>query len=131
MKRIGTWTCIVMMLVAAPSVVWAQASHASEAGKPSATQPADANAAQGAAVAAPVTYTFGRGLMVIGCCVGAASAAAFGGMAIARIATACLESIARQPEAAGQLFSPMIITAAMVEGCILFAIVIALLGIMK
>ena len=40
-----------------------------------------------------------------------------------------MESIARQPEASGKLFAPMIITAAMVEGCILFAIVIALLGI--
>ncbi len=73
----------------------------------------------------------GKGLGIIGCAVGAAFAAAFGGLAIAKIATACLESIARQPEATGQLFSPMIITAAMVEGCILFAIVIALLGILK
>jgi F-type H+-transporting ATPase subunit c len=73
----------------------------------------------------------GKGLAVLGCCIGAAFAAAGGGMAIARIGTACLESIARQPEATGQLFSPMIITAAMVEGCILFAIVIALMGILK
>jgi F-type H+-transporting ATPase subunit c len=142
MKRIGTWTCIVLVLAAASPLAWAQAVGAPEAAKPPATQaatqaatrpasqPAAAGEAKGEAVAAPGD-TVGRGLMVIGCCVGAAFAAAFGGMAIARIATACLESIARQPEAGGQLFSPMIITAAMVEGCILFAIVIALMGIMK
>jgi F-type H+-transporting ATPase subunit c len=73
----------------------------------------------------------GKGLAVLGCCIGAAVAATGGGMAIARIGTACLESIARQPEASGQLFTPMIITAAMVEGCILFAIVIGLIGILK
>jgi F-type H+-transporting ATPase subunit c len=123
MKRIGTWTCIVLMvLLAAPLPAWAQekASTGSAATKPAGQE----------AAAAPEA-SVGRGLMVMGACIGAALAAAFGGMAIARIATACLESTARQPEAAGQLFSPMIITAAMVEGCILFAIVIALMGIMK
>ena len=120
MKRFGTWTCIVVTVLAAAPMAWAQAGGAPETGA----------ANPGAAAAAP-TYTVGRGLMQIGCAVGAAVAAAFGGMAIARIGAACLESIARQPEATGQLFSPMIITAAMVEGCILFAIVIALLGILK
>ena len=125
MKRIGTWTCIVMVvLIAAPLPGLAQEKPATG---PAATQPST----QPAHAAVAPADSVGRGLMVIGCCVGAAFAAAFGGMAIARIATACLESIARQPEAGGQLFSPMIITAAMVEGCILFAIVIALMGIMK
>ena len=121
-----------MVLIAAPLPVWAQEKPASgPAGTQAATQPTTQPAGPHEAAVAVPAYTFGRGLMVIGCCVGAALAAAFGGMAIARIATACLESIARQPEAGGQLFSPMIITAAMVEGCILFAIVVALLGIMK
>jgi F-type H+-transporting ATPase subunit c len=117
MKRIATWTCVVLVVLAsAPSAVWAQAPA-----------PAANHASGGTASADSV----GRGLMTIGCCIGAAFAAAFGGMAIGRIATACLESIARQPEAGGQMFGPMIITAAMVEGCVLFAIVIALMGILK
>ncbi len=119
MKRTAIWMGVVMLVVlsAAPAA-WSQEKAASA--------PASQPAAQEAR-----PDTVGRGLMVMGACIGAALAAAFGGMAIGRIATACLESTARQPEAAGALFSPMIITAAMVEGCILFAIVIALMGIMK
>jgi F-type H+-transporting ATPase subunit c len=36
-----------------------------------------------------------------------------------------VESIARQPEAGGRIFTSMIIAAALIEGATLFAIVIA------
>jgi F-type H+-transporting ATPase subunit c len=42
-----------------------------------------------------------------------------------------VEAIARQPEASGTMFAPMIITAAMIEGTTLFAIVICLLSVLK
>ena len=41
-----------------------------------------------------------------------------------------VESMARQPEAAGQISTAMIITAALIEGATLFALVITLLAVL-
>ncbi len=60
--------------------------------------------------------TIGAGLAVIGVALG-----------IGRIGGSATESIARQPEAAGSIQTAMIITAALIEGVGLFALVIALL----
>jgi F-type H+-transporting ATPase subunit c len=38
-----------------------------------------------------------------------------------------VDAIARQPEAGGRIFTSMIISAALIEGATLFAIVVALL----
>lgn len=73
----------------------------------------------------------GTGLAVGGACVGAGIAAIGGGYAIARVGGHCIESMARQPEAAGSMFAPMIVTAAMIEGAMLFAIAVALLAVLK
>ncbi len=56
---------------------------------------------------------FGAGLCLIG--------AAFG---IARLASAALEGMARQPEAAGNLQKTMIIAAAFIEGLGFFALLV-------
>jgi F-type H+-transporting ATPase subunit c len=58
----------------------------------------------------------GAGLVVIG-----------GAAGIARIGASAVESMARQPEAAGSINTAMIITAAMIEGATLFAVVVCLL----
>ncbi len=50
--------------------------------------------------------------------------AAFG---IGKIGSTALESIARQPEAANDLRSSMIVAAALIEGATFFAIVVCLL----
>jgi len=50
------------------------------------------------------------------------------GWGIGRIGSAAVESIARQPEMAGRIFVNMILTAALVEGVALFAVVVGLLG---
>ncbi len=60
--------------------------------------------------------TIGAGLAVIGVALG-----------IGRIGGSATESIARQPEAAASIQTAMIITAALIEGVGLFALVIALL----
>lgn len=58
----------------------------------------------------------------------AAVLAAFGASyGISNIATAALESIARQPEAGNDLRSAMIVSAALIEGVTFFAIVVCLL----
>ena len=53
-----------------------------------------------------------------------ALAAAFG---IGRIGSTALEAIARQPEAAGDIRTNMIISAALIEGVSLFAVVVCLM----
>ena len=67
------------------------------------------------------------GLGVLGAAVGAGIAAIAAGIGIGRIAAAAVESIARQPEAAGDIKGNTILTAAFIEGVCLFAVVIALL----
>ena len=61
----------------------------------------------------------GAGLVIIG-----------GAAGIGRIGGSAVESMARQPEAAGQISTAMIITAALIEGATLFAAVIALLAVL-
>jgi F-type H+-transporting ATPase subunit c len=48
-------------------------------------------------------------------------------MGIGQIGRSALESIARQPEAAGDIRSNMIVSAALIEGVAFFAIVVCLL----
>ncbi len=82
----------------------------------------------GTVAAAPGrTVTIGEGLAMVGICLGAGLTAIGGGMAIAKIGAACIESIARQPEAGGSMFAPMVVAAAMIEGAMLFAILVCLL----
>lgn len=62
--------------------------------------------------------------------VGAGLAAIGAGLGIGRIGGSALESIARQPEVAGDIRSNMILAAALVEGAAFFAMVIGLLAIL-
>ena len=59
----------------------------------------------------------GAGLSVIG-----------GGLGIGRIGGSAVEAIARQPEMAGQISTAMLITAALIEGALLFAVIVGLLA---
>lgn len=74
------------------------------------------------ATAAPVVQV-GQGLAAIG----AGLAVLGGGIGIGMIGKGAVESIARQPEAAGPIGTNMILTAALVEGATLFAVVVGLL----
>jgi len=62
-----------------------------------------------------------------GAAMGAALAAVAAALGIGKISAAACESIARQPEAAGEIKGNTILTAAFIEGVCLFACVIALL----
>lgn len=61
---------------------------------------------------------------------GAGLAALGAGVGIGRIGGSALESIARQPEASGDIRANMILTAALVEGAAFFAMVIGLLVVL-
>jgi F-type H+-transporting ATPase subunit c len=90
---------------------------------------ADANAPSGAAGAPGRVVPIAKALGIVGACLGAGLAAIGGGLGIARVGGSGIEAIARQPEASGAIFSPMIVTAAMIEGIVLFAMVVCLLGV--
>jgi len=63
----------------------------------------------------------------MGAGIGAGLAAIGAGIGIGNIGKGAVESIARQPEAIGDIRSNMIIAAALIEGVAFFAIVISLL----
>jgi F-type H+-transporting ATPase subunit c len=69
----------------------------------------------------------GEGLLGIGAGVGLGFLVFGAGFGISKIAAAACESIARQPEAAGDIRGAMILTAALIEGVALFGAVICLL----
>ena len=65
-----------------------------------------------------------------GAAIGAAIAIIGAGIGIGRIGGTAMEAISRQPEAAGDIRSSMIIAAALIEGVTLFAIIICALAIL-
>jgi F0F1-type ATP synthase membrane subunit c/vacuolar-type H+-ATPase subunit K len=111
------WNLLALLLVLAALCgdLFAQDKQAAE------TQP------QGGQVEA--TNPWAKAVSVIGACLGAALAAAGGGYGVARIGSGCIESIARQPEAARDMFAPMVVAAGMVEVGMLFAIVVCLFSL--
>jgi F-type H+-transporting ATPase subunit c len=65
----------------------------------------------------------------IGAGIGAGLVVMGGAAGIGRIGGSAVESMARQPEAAGTINVAMLITAAMIEGATLFGVVVCLLAI--
>ena len=68
------------------------------------------------AVAAYFGAAIGTGLVVMGA-----------GRGIGNIGASAVEAIARQPEAGGRIFTSMLLSAALIEGISLFAVVVTLL----
>lgn len=66
----------------------------------------------------PFGAAIGAGIIAIGAAIG-----------LGKIGASALESIARQPEAAGDIRTSMIIIAALLEGVSLFGVVVCLLVI--
>ena len=62
--------------------------------------------------------------------VGAGLAAMGAGIGVGQIGKGAVEAIARQPEALNDIRSNMILTAALVEGAALFAIIVGLLAVL-
>lgn len=68
-------------------------------------------------------------LGTIGAALGAGLAAIGAGLGIGKIGSAAMETIGRQPEAAGKVRTNMIIVAALIEGVALFAVVVCFLAL--
>ncbi len=69
------------------------------------------------------------GLAICGAIIGCGLVVAGAAKGIGTIAGNAVESIARQPEAGGRIFTSMIISAALIEGFTFFALIIALLAV--
>jgi F-type H+-transporting ATPase subunit c len=86
-------------------------------------QPAEKPAAASAAAPAPnflvlAGAAFGAGLVTIGA-----------GYGIGKIGSCAVESMARQPEVAGNIQTAMLITAAMIEGIALLGVILCLVNV--
>ncbi len=102
--RIGTFVFLVA-LVAAPVMAQDSQPDSEEA---QLVKAKSGNMAVGAAV--------GAGLVLIG-----------GGLGIGKIGSSAVESMARQPEAAGNIQTAMIISAALIEGATFFGLIVCML----
>ena len=67
-------------------------------------------------VLGPMGAALGAGIAVVGAALG-----------IGRIGGTAMEAIARQPEAAGDIRTNMLVSAALIEGVAFFAVVVCLL----
>jgi len=97
--------CFAVLLMAAPA-------FAQDGG---ATPPADNPAPVTPLIA--FSGAFGAGLIIIGA-----------GLGIAKIGSSAVESMARQPEVAGNIQTGMIIAAALIEGATFFALIVCIIG---
>ena len=68
-------------------------------------------------------------LVGLGASIGAGIAAIAAGIGIGKIGSSAMEAIARQPEAAGDIRSNMIVIAPLVEGVALFAVIVCVLAL--
>ena len=68
-------------------------------------------------------------LAAFGAALGAGIAATAAGIGIGKIGSSAMEAIARQPEAAGDIRSSMIVIAALIEGVALFAVIVSALAL--
>jgi F-type H+-transporting ATPase subunit c len=87
--------------------------------------------AQAAETADKATFLTSNGAAWLGGAIGAGLAIMGGAAGIGRIGGSAVESMARQPAAAGQISTAMIITAAMIEGATLFAVVVGMMAVLK
>jgi len=62
----------------------------------------------------------------LGAAIGAGIAVLGAGLGIGRIGGTAMEAIARQPEAAGDIRTNMLVSAALIEGVAFFAVVVCL-----
>ena len=119
MMKIGKMAALLMVLGVLSAPVLAAGD------KPPQTKPSGASGE----TAEPAERFWSKSVAIIGACFGAALAAAGGAYGVSRIGKGCIESIARQPEAARDMFAPMVVSAGMVEVGMLFAIVVCLMSL--
>lgn len=113
MKKLTTIGVLGLALLWFAAPVFAQ-----PAGEEEAAAPAAAEEAAGPTALIFLGGAFGAGLIIIGA-----------GYGISKIGACAVESMARQPEVAGNIQTAMIIAAALIEGVTFFGLIICLLAL--
>lgn len=111
LSKIAVLFVVMLTVVASPALLLAQAPAAEKSPDAPAVAATPTNNLTILAGAA-----FGAGLVMIGA-----------GYGIGKIGSCAVESMARQPEVAGSIQTAMIITAAMIEGVTLFALIVCII----
>ena len=119
MRKFFLMGVLALLLMPAASV-FAQATGTGGAAGATGTAGAGTPGAQG-------NVDWNIGLVVAGACVGAGLVIIGAGKGIGAIGSHAVDAIARQPEAGDRIFTTMIISAALIEGATLFALVICLI----
>ncbi len=117
MKRVWCLLAMMVLLHVAP-LAWAQDTPT--------TAPATAESEH-----PKFLFLQDKGATFLGVALGAGLIVFGGAVGIGRIGASATESMARQPEASGSINGMALITAAMIEGSVLFAIVVCLLAVFK
>jgi F-type H+-transporting ATPase subunit c len=113
MKKFAMLSMLAVLFAAVPAM--AQSEHVEAA-----MDAASAVVSHGGAFGAYFGAAIGAGLVAIGAASG-----------IGRIGGSAVESMARQPEAAKDISGAMLLSAALIEGVCLFAVVVTLLVTLK
>ena len=71
----------------------------------------------------------GAALGKIGAAIGAGLVAIGAGLGIGKIGASAMESMARQPEMAGNIRTSMLIIAALIEGVAMFAVIVCFIAV--
>ncbi len=119
MKIVGVALAIALM-TGMPVLAQDAATDVDAAGSqddPAAAASADAEAAGGGGGGLNLA-SVGAGIVIIGA-----------GLGIGRIGASAVESMARQPEVAGNVQTAMIISAALIEGAAFFALIICIMSV--
>jgi F-type H+-transporting ATPase subunit c len=77
--------------------------------------------------AAPAAADNTKGLIAIGAALAIGLAALGGGLGQGRAAASALDGIARNPQASGKVFTPMIVGLAFIESLVIYGLIIAIL----
>lgn len=116
MSKLGTIAALLLVALMIASPLCGQAAGADEpAEKSAAGQPAAAPPAPAPVQLIALGGAFGAGLIIIGA-----------GLGIGRIGSHAVESMARQPEVAGNIQTAMIIAAALIEGATFFGLIVCM-----
>ncbi len=75
--------------------------------------------------AAPAAVDNSKGLIGIGAALAIGLAALGGGLGQGKAAAAALDGIARNPQASGKIFVPMIVALALIESLVIYGLLIA------
>jgi F-type H+-transporting ATPase subunit c len=118
--KIAVLLVMVALTAGAPTLLFAADATAPAPEKAAAEAPAPAKAPAGPGLLILAGAAFGAGLVTLGA-----------GIGIGLIGSRAVESMARQPEVAGNIQTAMLVTAAMIEGVALLAIVVCLINLFR